>query len=140
MEIIKKEFEHLVISEVESSMLQKALDYSLTIIDIIKFVEITNFDIDPFMIDKFWHTMYDNSSLYISRDILKWMGYAGEFGEQRKAFKKLLKRKNIHFTELSNNDPTKHLYPEIQKDSLLLSNAVVSQSKWIIMNSDDFFF
>lgn len=138
MELIKKEFEQLVVLEQDSEMLKRALDYSLTIIDIIKFVEVTKFDIDPFMIEKFWHSINDDSPLYICRDILGWMGYTGDFGEQRKAFKKLLRRKNIDFTELSSNDPRKDEFPEIQRDVSSLSNAVAAQSKWLIMNSDDF--
>ncbi|CCV02403.1 hypothetical protein IIV31_031L [Armadillidium vulgare iridescent virus] len=138
MELMKKGFEQLVISEQDSEMLNKALDFSLIIVDIIKFVEITNFDIDPFMIEKFWHSINDNSPLYISREILEWMGYTGDFGEQRKAFKKLLRRKNIEFSELSSNDPKKDKFPTIQEDILSLSNAVAAQSKWLIMNSDDF--
>lgn len=138
MEVIKDFIQDVVLSEIEANMLQKALDYSLMIMDIIKFVEVTNFDIDPFMIEKFWHSIKDDSPVYISREILIWMGYSGEFYTQRLSFKKLLKRKEINFREIYNTDPERNNFPSIEEDIKYLSNAVVAQSKWLIMNSDDF--
>ncbi len=41
-------------------IVQKALDYSLIPLDILKFIEVTNFNIDNFMIEKFWHSMKDD--------------------------------------------------------------------------------
>ncbi len=68
-------------------IVQKALDYSLIPLDILKFIEVTNFNIDNFMIEKFWHSMKDDIPIYISREILEWMGYSGEFRKQRDTFK-----------------------------------------------------
>lgn len=119
-------------------IVQKALDYSLTLLDILKFIEVTNFNIDNFMIEKFWHSMKDDVPIYISREILEWMGYSGEFRKQRDTFKKLLKRHNIPFTELTTEDKQCESFIDIKKDMLCLSKAVISQSKWLIMNSDDF--
>uniref|UniRef100_A0AAU7YB35 MSV199 domain-containing protein n=1 Tax=Iridovirus sp. TaxID=135728 RepID=A0AAU7YB35_9VIRU len=119
-------------------IVQKALDYSLIPLDILKFIEVTNFNIDNFMIEKFWHSMKDDIPIYISREILEWMGYSGEFRKQRDTFKKLLKRHNIPFTELTTEDKQCESFTDIKKDMLCLSKAVISQSKWLIMNSDDF--
>lgn len=119
-------------------IVQKALDYSLILLDILKFIEVTNFNIDNFMIEKFWHSMKDDIPIYISREILQWMGYSGEFRKQRDTFKKLLKRHNIPFTELTTEDKECENFIDIKKDMLCLSKAVISQSKWLIMNSDDF--
>ncbi len=66
------------------------------------------------------------------------MGYSGEFRKQRDTFKKLLKRHNIPFTELTTEDKQCESFTDIKKDMLCLSKAVISQSKWLIMNSDDF--
>ncbi len=44
--------------------------------------------------------MKDDIPIYISREILEWMGYSGEFRKQRDTFKKTLKKTYIPFTEL----------------------------------------
>lgn len=119
-------------------MIQRALDYSLTLVDVIKLIEITKFNIDSFMIDKFWHSINENTPIYISREILDWMGYTGGFNAQRRSFKKLLSNNLIVFSELKTEDPKCDFFEDIKKDMLCLSKAVTAQSKWIIMNSDDF--
>ncbi len=64
-------------------------------------------------------------------------GISGEFRKQRDTFKKLLKRHNIPFTELTTEDNSVKVLL-ILKRICMFSKAVISQSKWLIMNSDDF--
>jgi hypothetical protein len=78
------------------------------------------------------------NTIYISREILTWLGYTGAFGEQRKGFKKLLKRHNLPFEEIKSSDVKCSLYSNIQRDMNILNKGVVSQSKWLIMNIDSF--
>ena len=64
----------------------------LTIHDVI---HKTNFNIDNFLIDKFWNNMADDIDIYIDDNIIKWMGYAGNSRISKQKFIKLLN----HFTE-----------------------------------------
>ncbi|AAB94462.1 146R [Invertebrate iridescent virus Kaz2018] len=76
--------------------------------------------------------------IYISKKLLKWIGYEGDYKKQRDSFKKLLKRHNIDFEELKSNDIECENYPEIKVDMANLSNGVISQSKWLILNIYNF--
>lgn len=60
-------------------LIKNDLNYSSSLLDIHKFIEISKFDIDPFLIDKFWFNLNNNTPIFINKDILNWMGYEGKF-------------------------------------------------------------
>ena len=62
----------------ENLMILKILAHpSSTPLDIIKFVEITDFKLNMIMFDYFWQVMVGNTPTHLSRRTLEWFGYEG---------------------------------------------------------------
>ena len=45
------------------------------LLTVIEFIEVTEFPIDAFMIDRFWNTMEEDRLIYVDDELIRWMGY-----------------------------------------------------------------
>lgn len=121
----------------ENLMILKALAHpSSTPLDIIKFVEVTEFKLNMVMFDYFWQVMVGNTGTHIGTSILEWFGYEGEFKKQRQNFLSMLKNNAISFKELTQKDEEIELYPTIKREIASLPSNV-QHSKFLIMEPDD---
>jgi hypothetical protein len=101
----------------ENLMVLKALAHPSSIpLDIIKFVEITDFKLNMIMFDYFWQVMVGNTPTHLSRRTLEWFGYEGEYSKQRQNFISMLKRNEISFEEINNDDKIIEKFPSIQTE------------------------
>lgn len=48
-------------------LVKKALDASMTLLDIFKFIDVTQFEVDPIMTNWFWQIMVNNHSTHLGR-------------------------------------------------------------------------
>jgi len=118
-------------------MVLKALAYpSPTVLDIVKFVEVTEFKLNMIMFDYFWQVMVGNTCLHLGERVLEWFGYEGDYRKQKENFIKMIKRNEIAYTELTQNDREIELYPSIQTEIQALPSNV-QNSKFLIMKPDD---
>jgi hypothetical protein len=85
-----------------------------------EFIRETKFNIDAFMIDRFWHNLDQNVPIYLDRFMLDWCGYQGNYSKQKDALMKALRSNGINFIELSNDE---------YKDLLNLELAVQSNTE-----------
>ncbi|ADO00348.1 hypothetical protein WIV_gp006 [Wiseana iridescent virus] len=117
--------------------INKALNSSFKLLDIIKFVEVTKFKINTLMFDYFWQVIVGNITYTpVSISVLEWFGYTGEYYKQRQNFKKMLKNNNIPYRELTQKDKEIELYPTIQEELQLIPTNV-KHSKFLIMEPKD---
>ena len=72
-----------------------ALGYTDELLDIFRYIDVIKFEIDQFMLNKFWQTIAENMSADISAHILNWLGYDNEKEKDNKS----------HFIELLNPLP-----------------------------------
>jgi hypothetical protein len=86
------------------------------------------------MLDYFWQVVVGNQCSHVTRLVLKWFGYEGEYRTQKQNFIKMLKNTNIEYHELSIQDKEIGLYPTIQEELQLLPHeGAKSRSKFLIM-------
>lgn len=94
--------------------INKSLNKSLTLLDIMKFIEVTKFK------------------------LLEWFGYEGEYRKQRQNFKKMLQNNNIEYRELTWEDEEIEQFPTFQQElQLLPHDAARACSKFLIMEPRD---
>ncbi len=118
---------------------EMVLKYSNLLQDILEYIRITNFQIDTFMLDKFWQCVSESSSASISGAVLNWLGYENKHEHDSKShFIELLKSHNIEFTQIKQNHDKFSQYPDLVEDAKKYSKAVLKSKQWIIMRSDDF--
>jgi hypothetical protein len=120
----------------QDPIILKALDYSASLLDIVKFVEVTEFKLNMVMFDYFWQVMVDNTRVHLHPRVMEWFGYEGEVREQRKNFIRMLKNNEIPFKELTRKDKEIELYPTIQSEIQALPSNV-QNSKFLIMEPKD---
>jgi len=70
-----------------------------------EFIKETDYEIDSFIIDKFWNNMHEDFDIYIDDSIINWMGYTGQRFKVRQNFNKLLSNftENKDYQILSND-------------------------------------
>ncbi|CCV01984.1 hypothetical protein IIV22A_140L [Invertebrate iridescent virus 22] len=78
----------------------------------------------------------ENGYIHISRVVLEWFGYTGEYIKQRQNFKKMLNNNNIPYRELTQKDKEIEMYSTIQEELQLLPKNVTN-SKFLLMEPDD---
>ncbi|ADO00378.1 hypothetical protein WIV_gp035 [Wiseana iridescent virus] len=117
--------------------IKKALKRSLKLLDIMEFVEITKFKLNMVMFDYFWQVVVGNRSSPVGRPVLEWFGYEGEYFNQKKCFKKMLKNNAIQYRELTQGDKEIDEYPTIQQELQELNSGAQACSKFLIMEPDD---
>ena len=119
-------------------LITKALEFSVKLLDIFKFIEIIQFELDPIMTNWFWQVIVNNHSSQVTTVVLEWFGYEGEEKTQKQLFCRMLKRNAIPFRELKYTDKEIELYPTIKKEMALLPHkGAIASSKWLIMEPDD---
>ena len=85
--------------------IETALDASEELLTVIEFIEVTQFPIDAFMIDKFWNTMEEDRLIYVDDELIQWMGYANKTAKNRKRdFLYLLSSSTYRFYNYSNSE------------------------------------
>jgi hypothetical protein len=114
----------------------KALNSSGSLLDIFKFVEVTEFELNKVMFDYFWQVMIGNTGRHLGTSVLEWFGYEGCYKKQKENFIKMLKRNNIAYSELTQVDAEIEHYPTITEEISLLP-ANVRHSRFLIMEPKD---
>ena len=117
--------------------IKKALKQSASLLDIMKFIEVTKFKLNMTMFDYFWQVVVGNRSSLVGRPVLEWFGYDGEYFNQKKCFKKMLKNNAIQYRELSQGDEEIEQYPTIQEELQELNPGAQVCAKFLIMEPDD---
>jgi len=116
-----------------------ALDEDSFLLNIFDYIRVVNFEIDQFMLDKFWQSLTEGGCVFMDTTVLEWLGYDHEEERYRKAaFLKLLKSNQIDFKQIKHNDPDFDQYPEFVAEAAQLSAAALKSQKWIIIDSQDF--
>jgi hypothetical protein len=77
------------------------LKRSASLLDIMKFIEVTKFKLNMIMFDYFWQIVVGNRRSMITTPVLEWFGYEGDVRTQRQNFKRMLKNNSIAFSELT---------------------------------------
>jgi len=118
--------------------INKALNKSLSLLDIMKFIEVTKFKLNMTMFHYFWQVVVGNQCTLIGTVILEWFGYEGEYRKQRQNFKKMLQNNNIGYRELTWEDEEIEQFPTFERElQLLPHDAARSCSKFLIMEPRD---
>lgn len=76
--------------------INKALNASFDLLDILKFVEVTKFKLNTTMFDYFWQVVVGNTRVHLSPRILEWFGYEGDIREQKKHLLKCLEEMRLN--------------------------------------------
>ncbi|ASZ85005.1 025L [Cherax quadricarinatus iridovirus] len=109
------------------------------LLDIFKYIETVKFEIDTFMLDKFWQCVSEDHRIHVDTMVITWLGYDNKEPRLNKqSFIKLLTSHQIEFTRIKHEDPNFSKYPELVEEAKKYSKAVLKNKSWIIMNSDDF--
>ena len=117
--------------------MEKALNSSSKLLDIFKFIEITNFEINPIMTNWFWQIMVNNHCAHVGTVVLEWFGYEGDLRTQKRKFIDMLKRNSIPYKELTSKEEIE-LYPTIKEEILSLPHkGAIACSKWLVMKPYD---
>jgi hypothetical protein len=74
-----------------------------------EFVRVTNFNVDALTFQILWSNIKDESDIYLSEEILDWIGYTGDYNHKKKHCLDILKSKNIEFIDLNYEQMEKHL-------------------------------
>jgi len=99
----------------ENLMVLKALSHPSSIpLDIVKFVEVTDFKLNMIMFDYFWQVMVGNTGVHVATGVFEWFGYEGEPKEQKRKFITMLKNNAIEYKELTQKDKEIELDTSIQ--------------------------
>lgn len=118
-------------------LIKKALNSSIKLLDIFKFIEITNFEINPIMTNWFWQIMVNNHCAHVGTVVLEWFGYEGDLRTQKRKFIDMLKRNSIPYKELTSKEEIE-LYPTIKEEILSLPHkGAIACSKWLVMKPYD---
>ncbi|ADO00369.1 hypothetical protein WIV_gp026 [Wiseana iridescent virus] len=117
--------------------INKALNASFDLLDIMKFVEVTKFKLNTTMFDYFWQVVVGNRRVHLSPMVLTWFGYEGEIKEQKKAFIKMLQRNEIEYYQLTQKDQEIELYSTIKTEIAKMPSCDAVKSKFLIMAPND---
>jgi hypothetical protein len=86
-----------------SDMIDEALKYPY-MLPIAEFIVKTKFNIDTFVVDRFWHNLKSNVPIYLDHVMLNWCGFQGELKTQKLGLTKVLRNNEIKFIELKNSE------------------------------------
>jgi len=128
----------------EKSYVEQALatyEDNTEMLSVIDFINITNFPIDNLFIDKFWATLQEDKLIYVTDEIIQWMGFnAKQNYNRKKDFLQLLSNNSIAYIEYNNKEYSefirsvrtnlRNIYPEV----LNVKNA--SKLDHILLTSD----
>jgi len=106
--IENKEVQSMTVILSEKSYVERALstyDDNAEMLSVIDFINITNFPIDNLFIDKFWATLQEDKLIYITDEIIQWMGFSAELVKNRKTcFMRLLNDNKIGYITYTNEE------------------------------------
>lgn len=109
-------------------MLKKSLDgHNQELLSLTKFIKITEYCIDKYMIDKFYISIKEDIPIYLDNTLIQWCGYCGSIPEQKRALLNLMKKYNIEYTKYSNDE-----YDEFIKSKVELHNYYPDPSSFNI--------
>lgn len=75
------------------------------LLNIFDYIDAVNFEIDTFMLNKFWQCISENRCVVIHATILDWLGYESKNERDNKAsFIQLLNSHNIQFRQIKHTD------------------------------------
>ena len=85
--------------------IQQALDSSrLELLDFNNFLNTTGIKLNKYTVDKFYHSIKNDVPVYLDNDLIKWCGFGGEFKRQKQSLFELIKKYNIPYLELDNDE------------------------------------
>jgi hypothetical protein len=87
--------------------------------------------------DKIFDDLTIEGKILVGRPVLEWFGYEGEYFNQKKCFKKMLKNNSISFRELTRKDKEIKLYSTIQDELQKLNEGARACAKFLVMEPDD---
>jgi hypothetical protein len=119
--------------------IRKALDKSFSLLDIMKFIEVTKFKLNMTMFDYFWQVVVGgshNTGTLVGTRVLEWFGYEGEYKKQKQNFKKMLNNNDIFYRELTQKDEELSTITAIQEELQLIPSNVMN-SKFLVMEPND---
>jgi hypothetical protein len=118
--------------------INKALNKSFKLHDIMEFIKVTKFKLNMVMFDYFWQVVVGTQSTLVGRVVLEWFGYDGEYYKQRQNFKKMLRNNNIYYRELTLEDDELEQFPTFQQElEILPHEGARACSKFLIMEPRD---
>jgi hypothetical protein len=89
----------------KNKIIQKALDYSYTMLSIKKFKEVTRFEMpDVLSADLMWNTFKLGIPVYITEELIRAFGYKGELKKQTQLLLNLVNKHNIPIIKLDNKE------------------------------------
>ena len=139
-DLVKTNFLGVVIDTENGSTnpkINKALNKSFSLLDIMKFIEVTKFKINMTMFDYFWQVVVgNNTGTLVGTRVLEWFGYDGEYKKQKQNFKKMLNNNNIFYRELTQSDDELSSITTIEEELQLIPSNVVN-TKFLIMEPRD---
>jgi hypothetical protein len=103
-----------------------------------EYVDSSGFKIDKLMFNEFWQVVAKNRGMHMHTSTLNWLGYDGEYKNQRQNFITYLKRNDISYEQLRSTDDRINEYPTIADEMKEMRPVEISKAKWIVMNSRDF--
>jgi hypothetical protein len=118
--------------------INKALNKSFSLLDIMKFIEVTKFKLNMTMFDYFWQVVVGNQCSLITTLVLEWFGYEGDVRSQRQNFKRMLKNNSISYRELSQKDEELLEIENIEHElQLLPHDGARACTKFLVMKPRD---
>jgi hypothetical protein len=99
-------------------IIQTAIDSSYRMLNIEEFAKHSNMNVNDLFLNKLWYCFRADVPVYLSDELTLMFGYGGAIGTQRGALLKLMKRQEIPFIELTNNDYEKFLSRQMYKENL----------------------
>ncbi|CCV02046.1 hypothetical protein IIV25_028R [Invertebrate iridovirus 25] len=117
-----------------------ALDKSSELMDILTFVQETNFEIkDNLGFDVLWDNLTGKQRyIYIYISLLEWLGYTGPKELQKQAFLNLLDRSCIPYNHIGYQDSLVEEFPELQEEINKMRPVDKPRKRWIIMDKNSF--
>jgi hypothetical protein len=103
-----------------------------------EFVDSSGFKIDKLMFNEFWQIVAKKRGTHVGASVLTWLGYEGEYKNQRQKFIDYLNRNAISYEQLRSTDDRINEYSTIADEMKEMRPVEISKAKWIVMNSRDF--
>lgn len=72
-----------------------------------EFINVTKYEINEYLIKKFYCSIDNNMPIYLDNELIKWCGYSGNLSTQKSNLLKLIKSHNVQFIQLDNYEYNK---------------------------------
>ncbi len=127
---------------VDLALAKHSLDENPSMLTIVEFIEVTNYNISKLYIDKFWASMRDDQWVYVDDDLLRWMGFEAIKPSHRKnGFINLMKTNGISYTEFNNKQYTQFLngiisVPIYNGTEMIASDCLSSNTNVVLVSAN----